>query len=35
MRGHAVANESAITDGEQQFFKDTWQIDVAFSVAGP
>jgi hypothetical protein len=23
------------TDGEQQFFKDTWQIDVAFSVAGP
>ncbi|MBV8279273.1 MAG: hypothetical protein JO170_28980 [Verrucomicrobia bacterium] len=23
------------TDGEQKFFKDTWQIDVTFSVPGP
>ena len=23
------------TDGEQQFFKDTWQIDSTFSAAGP
>jgi hypothetical protein len=23
------------TDGEQKFFKDTWQIDLTFSVAGP